>query len=174
MKENESEQNDEGLNPSSFCSLSFSFISRSFFFSRRSTLSSLVSPRLKSSSEPTSASLLLLSWLSYMSSPPCSDRDFSDSFFSCRAAATAPGLGLADRLPFELGSGVPELPMPLVILEPEVIGGIIPGIPMAYIAIRLGSLIILGSIPILASILGSMPAIILGSHPAIILGSIMA
>merc|ERR1719192_2688816 len=66
--------------------------------------------------------------------------------------------------------------------DPEVIGGIIPGIPMAYMAIRLGSLNILGSIPILASnfgsilanILGSIPILanILGSRPANIFGSI--
>merc|ERR1712242_493179 len=57
-------------------------------------------------------------------------------------------------------------------------GGIIPGIPIAYIAIRLGSLIILGSIPMLASILGSIPMLanIFGSSPilAITFGSMAA
>merc|ERR1719175_115278 len=140
-------------------------------------------------SSPTS--LLLSSWFSGpLFSGPCSDplRAFSDSFFSCRAAATVPGFGLAVVFPFELGSGVPELlPMPLDMGAAELIGGIIP---IEYMAIRLGSLNILGSMPMLASTFGSIPimliilgsgapfgsnpmlASILGSMPASILGSI--
>merc|ERR1719273_1273341 len=76
--------------------------------------------------------------------------------------------------------------MPLDMGAAELMGGIIP---MEYMAIRLGSLNILGSMPMLASTLGSMPimliilgsgapfgskpmlASILGSMPASILGS---
>merc|ERR1719175_124637 len=118
------------------------------------------------SQTPSSTSLLLSSWFSGpLFSAPCSDplRAFSDSFFSCRAAATVPGFGLAVVFPFELGSGVPELlPMPLDMGAAELIGGIIP---IEYMAIRLGSLNILGSMPMLASTFGSIPImlIILGS-----------
>merc|ERR1712223_1034692 len=67
-------------------------------------------------------------------------------------------------LPFELGSGVPELlPIPFDMGAAELIGGIIP---IEYIAIRLGSLNIFGSMPMLARTLGSIPimlAIIFGS-----------
>ena len=55
---------------------------------------------------------------------------------------------LAEIFPFEISSGVPQLPMPFVIAEPEVIGGIILGISILYIAIRLGLLNIFCSVPI--------------------------
>ena len=55
---------------------------------------------------------------------------------------------LAEIFPFEISSGVPQLPMPFVIAEPEVIGGIILGISILYIATRLGSLNIFCSVPI--------------------------
>ena len=55
---------------------------------------------------------------------------------------------LAEIFPFEISSGVPQLPMPFVMAEPEVIGGIILGISILYIAMRLGLLNIFCSVPI--------------------------